>query len=118
MHHGCYLVHCHGSGFVQSPCLLDLLPVEAYGAPARSAPCPCGFKACPGAFSYQVTFELGQAAEDVEDESATGRARVDRFRQRVELHSPGVELIDEFYQVLQGSSKPVEFLDDDGVAFA
>lgn len=30
-HHGCYLAHCHGSGFVQSPHLLDLLLVEAYG---------------------------------------------------------------------------------------
>ena len=71
MHHGCYLVHCHGSGFVQSPCSLICFLSRLTGA-RPFCPLPLRLQGLPGAFSYQVTFELGQAAEDVEDESAPG----------------------------------------------
>lgn len=73
---------------------------------------------CFPSSSDQVAFELGEAVEDVEHERAAGSARVDRFGQGAELHSPLVECGHQVDEVPHAPAEPVELPHDDGVALA
>lgn len=91
VHHRGDLVHRHRPGFVQTTHFFDLLLTELGGPSTLPSAGARGFESGAGAFTDQVAFELCERSEDVEHERAARSARVDRFGQRAELHSPLVE---------------------------
>lgn len=115
-HHRGNLVNRHCSGLVQPPHLFDLLLIEFGGTTPFPAADARGLESGAGAFADQVAFELSQAAEDVEHERASGRARVDRFGQGAELHSPLVERGHQVDQVLHAPAETVQLPHHDRVS--
>jgi hypothetical protein len=83
-----------------------------------TTPAPAGpGRGQPGgrALTDQVAFELGQGGEDVEDELAARRGRVDGFLQAPEADPALSQAGDGVDQVPQGAAEAVEFPDDQGV---
>jgi len=60
------------------------------------------------ALPNQVTFELGQRAEDVEDELAPRRGGVDLFGETLEANAPRGKRRDYLDQVLQRTAQAIE----------
>ncbi len=91
---------------------------EPRRSPARAATGGrCG-KAGVGAFLDEITFELRQRGEHVEDEPSAARGGVDGLLQGPEPNPAireSVELVDE---VSDGATEPVEPPDDEGVSRA
>ena len=79
---------------------------------------PGGGQPGAGAFADEVTFELGQGREDVEDELAAGGGGVDRLLEAAEPDAAVGQAGDGVDQVAQRPAEPVEFPDDQGVAGA
>ena len=69
-----------------------------------------------GPLADQVSLELGQGPEDVEDELPAAGGRVDRLLQAAEADLPRLEGGDRLDQVLERAPQPVELPDDEGVA--
>lgn len=118
MHHRGDLVHRHRPGLVQAPYLTDLLPVEFGGVSALPVSCARRRKSGACAFTDQVALELSERSEDVGYERAARSARVDRFGQRAELHSPLVEHGHQVDQILHASAETVQLPHHDGVVLA
>jgi hypothetical protein len=70
------------------------------------------------AFADEVAFELGQGGEDMEDELAARRGRVDCLLQAPQPDPAVGQAGDGVDQVPQGPAEAVEFPDDEGVAGA
>jgi hypothetical protein len=68
--------------------------------------------------AYDVSLELRQGAEDVEDQFVRRGGRVDLLGQAFEPDSPLVELGDELDQILQRAPEPIQPPDDEDIAFA
>ena len=68
-----------------------------------------------GAFPNELTFELGQGPEDVEDQPATWPAGVDRLGEAHERHPTSLQVPDALDEVLEGPSEAVESPNHDGV---
>ena len=79
------------------------------------APSPRRRQAREGAFSDELTLELGQGPEHVEDQPTTGGAGVDRLREAHERHPTSLQVPDALDEVLEGPSEAVESPDHDGV---
>ena len=118
MHHRGDLAYRHRFRPVQPPHLPDLFPVELGGPSALPSSGAGGFESGAGAFADQVAFELRQRPEDVEHERAARCARVHRFGQGAEPHSPLVERDHQVHQVLHVPAEPVELPHDHGVTLA
>src|SRR5437870_5713533 len=67
------------------------------------------------ALANEVALELRQGAEDVKDELATRRGRVDVLLQTAEADIAPLEFGDRVDQVTQRTSQSVELPDDEGV---
>jgi hypothetical protein len=72
-------------------------------APALRSPHPCR---C--ALPDEVALKLRDAAQDVEEEPARGRARVDALIEHHEVDSEGLELPAETCEVMDATREPVE----------
>src|SRR5205807_10144780 len=92
--------------------------IELLRPPALASTRPGGCETGAGALPDDRTFELGERRGDVEDERAHRRCRVDRLGERNEFDAALAELIDEGYQVFDGSAESVEAPDDERVALA
>ena len=68
-----------------------------------------------GAFPDELTLELGQGPEDVEDQPATWPAGVDRLGEAHERHPTSLQVPDDLDEVLEGPSEAVESPNHDGV---
>ena len=66
----------------------------------------------------QAALELRQSAHDVHDQASARTRGVDRVGQAAEVDFACAELGDERNQVREGSPKPVQFPDNEGVARA
>lgn len=70
------------------------------------------------ALADEVALELCQGREDVKDQFAAGRGRVQRLVQGEQPDPPVLELGHEVEEMAQGATEPVEAPDDEGVAAA
>lgn len=77
---------------------------------------PRGRQAFARAAPDEGPLVLGEGAGHLEHHSPGGRGRVDRFGQRAELHTTGVQLVDDPHEVDEGSAEPVDPDDNEGVA--
>lgn len=66
--------------------------------------------------SQEFAFELGQCAEDVEDELPHRTCRVDRSLKRAESHLPLAESLNLCDELFEAAAEPMEAPDDEGVA--
>ena len=69
-----------------------------------------------GALDGQLTFHLGKAGHDVEEEAPGRRAGVDGVGEAPELDALLVQLADQIDKLLDRAAQPVELPDDQGVA--
>lgn len=74
-----------------------------------------GSKADLGSFADQVTLELADGREHVEDEPSGGGGRVDALVEDDQPDPGGVEVCGKVDQVAHGSGEPVELGDDQDV---
>ena len=77
-----------------------------------------GREAGAGALPDDRALQLGERRGDMEDERAHGCRRVDRLGERDEFDAAFAKLVDEGYQVFDGSAEAIETPDDERVAFA
>ena len=94
------------------------MPGQHRGSPAAAAAGPGGGQAGAGAVTDEVTLELGQRGEDVEDQLAAGGGGVDLLLQAAEPDPVVGQAGDGVDQVAQGAAEPVQLPDDQGVAGA
>jgi len=100
----------------QGPGGFDALGSHDGRSAADAAAGAGGLEPGDGPFPDELPFEVGQRAEDREDEAPAGGGGVDGLGQGPEAHSPALELVDRGEQVRQGPAEPVQPPDDEGVA--
>jgi hypothetical protein len=61
-----------------------------------------------GPLADDLPLEFGQRPENVQNQPAPGRGRIQALLQAPEAHAPALELPDEVYQLPQGPAQPVE----------
>lgn len=99
-------------------CFLEFVGRDYRPPAATAASLARGFQPGVGALADQVTLELGERAEDVEDQHPAWRGRVDLFGQRPEPDVARGELADFLDQVAHRAAKPVELPNDQRIACA
>src|SRR4051794_32044051 len=92
-----------------------LLVIEVAGPAALPPACPGSGEAGEGPLPDDVPLELGQGAEDVEDELAAARRRVDGLLQAPEAHAAMAQVGDCLDEVLEAASEPVELPDHERI---
>src|SRR4051794_15181833 len=86
----------NGVALILSECpeLLDLLRRQRLGSAKQSAACSSCLESCIGALANEIPLELGERAEDVEDQLATAGRGVDLLLQGPKANAPVLELPD------------------------
>jgi hypothetical protein len=88
---------------------------HARRAAARAASSSRGCQSGQRALADEVALELRQGAEEVKDELAPRRGRIDVLLQTAEADIAPLEIGDRVDQMTQRTSQTVELLDDEGV---
>src|ERR671917_149131 len=95
------------------------IPITAQTTPSRPNNPPTiacrAINPCP--LEDQIPLELRHRPEDLEDQLAPGRSRVDALAQAHELYAPLFEVAHQLDQFLQGPAEAVELPYHQGVAF-
>jgi hypothetical protein len=89
-----------------------LLRVQLLRPAALPPPRPGGLEPSLGALPDQRAFTLSQGAEDVKDEFPRGGGRVKALVQHTEADATLPQPGDEVDEIAEGTSQPIEFLDD------
>jgi hypothetical protein len=90
--------------------LLDHLPLlrrNLLGRPELHTAVSSCFQPSIRTLDNQAALELGEGADDVEDQFATGAGRVDLLGQRPEANVAPVQLIDDVEQVAKRAAEPI-----------
>jgi len=85
-------------------------------SPAAPATGGRGGKTGARAFAKEITFELAERTEHVEDETAARRRGVDRLGQGLQASPVLFQLAHGLDQMREGACEPVKFPDDENVA--
>ena len=96
-----------------------LLPVGQFGLLAAQFPPGAGDgHALAGAHADETGFELGEGGEVIEEHLSHRIARVVEPSSEGQCHASFPKLIGDGARIQDGPARPVEFRDDQGVAFA
>src|SRR3954452_673046 len=90
------------------PQLLDLLRSQHLRSAKQPATRSSCLEPCVGALPDEVPLELGQCAEDVEDQFPTAGGGVDLFLEGAEANAPLLQLPDSLDQMRQRAAEPVQ----------
>jgi hypothetical protein len=91
--------------------------VPQHGFPSSlSASRPGGGEAGEGSLPDQLSFELGQGAEDVEHQATPARGGVDAFLERPKPYSSGLELGNHLDEVGERSAEAIQTPDDNNIS--
>src|SRR5215211_8491995 len=93
---------------LESPGELCSILVERPWSPPVSTPRPGRLESCHRPLTDDLTLEFRQGPEDVEDETAAGRGRVQTLLQAAEAHAPALQLPHQIDELPQRPTQPVE----------
>jgi hypothetical protein len=101
----------------EPPGLLDLGVVN----PRPTGHVPFGHghgKTVPGSLGNESALKVGQCGEDVEDQGASSRSRVELLLQGFEIHLVSFEVVHDFQELTHGATKTIQTYNAKGVALA
>jgi hypothetical protein len=75
-------------------------------SPAMSTARGGGGKPCHGSLFDEIAFESGESAEDMKDQSAAGRRRIDIFGERAQTNAARVQIGDSLDEMRQRAAEP------------
>ena len=100
----------------QVHCVCSLAWIEAFAAAVFPPPVAGCLEAGLGALPDERAFELGEGAENVEDEPSAARIGVDGLLEALEADAPGAEVLGPGDQVLERPAKAIEAPHDRGIS--
>lgn len=103
---------------VQRDHMTALVEIERLATTAQAATGAGCRKTGPRALAHQVLLELGQGAEQVEDQPPAAGVGVDRLLDALELRTALLQSLGALEQILQRAAQPIQSPHHQGVASA